>query len=170
MIDLRGRIEVVGCDAVGQRVRVHCTDGRSVLADAVWCATGGRSDVRLDPLFTDLVTCFPATIVYPRSGPTAHSNPIQISREAARQGDDGQDREERTAPGARGEVRRAALKETIRDPASSGEAKRDAQEALQALARDAVPWGSAAVTARPADRGACSVGSNWTTSPSGRRP
>lgn len=62
VIDLRERVEVVGCDAVGQRIQVGCSDDRTVLADAVWCATGGRIDVGLDPLFQDLVTSFPTTI------------------------------------------------------------------------------------------------------------
>ena len=64
VIDLRERVEVVGCDAIGHRVRVRCTDDRAVLADAMWCATGGRIDVGLDPLCQDLVTSFPTTIAH----------------------------------------------------------------------------------------------------------
>jgi hypothetical protein len=62
VIDLRERVEVAGCDAVGSRVRLRCTDDRTLLADVVWCATGGRIDVGLDPLFQALMTSAPTTV------------------------------------------------------------------------------------------------------------
>lgn len=62
MIDLRERVEVVGCDPVGDRIQVRCTDDRTILADVVWCATGGQIDVQMDPLLQDLVSTFPTTI------------------------------------------------------------------------------------------------------------
>jgi cation diffusion facilitator CzcD-associated flavoprotein CzcO len=62
VIDLRERVQVVGCDPAGQRVRVRCSDGRTILVDVVWCATGGQIDVGLDPLFRDLVTRYPTAI------------------------------------------------------------------------------------------------------------
>jgi small subunit ribosomal protein S14 len=47
--------------------------------------------------------------------------------------------EQRKATVAKYAARRAELKEIIRNPASTGPAKRAAQEALQALPRDASP-------------------------------
>lgn len=47
--------------------------------------------------------------------------------------------EQRKATVAKYAARRAELKEIIRNPDSSGAAKREAQEALQALPRDASP-------------------------------
>lgn len=61
-IDLRERVQVVGCEQAGEDLRLTLDDGRQVTVDQVWCATGGRLDVTQDALCQPLLDRFPVTV------------------------------------------------------------------------------------------------------------
>ena len=61
-IDLRERVEVVGCEPHGDGLLLRFSDGDVVVVDAVWCATGGAIDVARDPLCRPLLDRFPLDV------------------------------------------------------------------------------------------------------------
>ncbi len=61
-LHLRQRAQITGVEAVGDRLRV-CIDGQDTLvADALWCATGGQVDVASDPLLSEVQQRHPLAV------------------------------------------------------------------------------------------------------------